>query len=90
MKVSIKNGRCFLFAKNHIRAFNKEFEQIHNEEDCISKQLIKLYGKLSDVVHGRYNKLTNVEIFQIEYNIGKHKQTMKKVMQGIIEEKMRI
>lgn len=65
------------YKSKYIRAFNNSFEKIQREEDCVSKHLTRLYSELSDVVHGRYNKLTNVHGFQIEYSIEKYKQFEK-------------
>mgnify|MGYP000008873244 CR=1 FL=1 len=65
------------FKSKYIRAFNSSFDSIQKEEDGIAKHLIRLYRELSDVVHGRYNKLTNIDVFQIEYNFQKYKQFEK-------------
>ena len=35
----------------------------------MSKTLTRLYSELSDVVNGRYSKLSNVQAFSIEYNV---------------------
>ena len=65
----------FLFFKTkYIKAFNIEFSEKQTEEDSVAKYLTKLYGELSDVVHGRYNKLTNIEKFKIEYDVNRYKQ----------------
>lgn len=65
------------FKSKYIRAFNSTFDIIQKEEDCVSKHLIRLYAELSDIVHGRYNKLTNIDTFQVEYNLQKYKQFEK-------------
>lgn len=65
------------FKTKYIKAFNNKISQIQSEEDSVAKYLTKLYGELSDVVHGRYNKLTNIEVFKIEYDVSKYKQFEK-------------
>lgn len=63
-----------IFKTKYIKAFNIEFSEKQTEEDSVAKYLTKLYGELSDVVHGRYNKLTNIEKFKIEYDVNRYKQ----------------
>ena len=43
----------------------------------------KLYAELSDVVHGRYSKLANVENFHINYNIRQYKKFEELYMKTI-------
>ena len=59
---------------NLSNSINIEFSEKQTEEDSVAKYLTKLYGELSDVVHGRYNKLTNIEKFKIEYDVNRYKQ----------------
>lgn len=70
---SLVNEHNF-FKTKYIKAFNIEFSEKQTEEDSVAKYLTKLYGELSDVVHGRYNKLTNIEKFKIEYDVNRYKQ----------------
>ncbi|MEY8426840.1 hypothetical protein AALA00_03780 [Lachnospiraceae bacterium 46-15] len=72
--VSVLVNEYNFFKTKYIRAFYRNIKEIQSEEDSISKYLMKLYGELSDVVHGRYNKLSNMQEFHIEYNIEQYKQ----------------
>lgn len=72
--VSVLVNEYSFFKTRYIRAFRENIEDIQKEEDSVSKFLTRLYGELSDIVHGRYNKLTNVADFHIEYNINQYKQ----------------
>lgn len=62
------------FKTKYIKAFYSQIEERQKDEDSIAKFLQKLYGELSDVVHGRYNKLANVGNFHIDYNIRQYKK----------------
>ena len=62
------------YKTKYIRAFDEGFELMQKEEDSIAKYLQKLYGELSDVVHGRYNKLANTNDFHIYYDTVKYKK----------------
>lgn len=62
------------FKTKYIRAFYKEIDSIQSEEDSISKYLIRLYAELSDVLHGRYCKLSNIDNFGLEYNQQHYKE----------------
>ncbi len=75
--VSVLVNEYSFFKSKYIRAFKAEIDDIQKEEDSISKYLIKLYGELSDIVHGRYSKLTNIEEFCVEYNVKQYKQFEK-------------
>lgn len=62
------------FKTKYIKAFCVQIEGKQREEDSIAKFLQKLYAELSDVVHGRYNKLANIENFNINYDIRQYKK----------------
>lgn len=62
------------YKTKYIKAFNASFHEIQKEEDVISKYLQRLYAELSDVVHGRYNKLANTNDFHIYYDMKKYKR----------------
>lgn len=75
--VSVLVNDYSFFKTKYIKAFKSDIEEKQSEEDSISKYLLRLYGELSDVVHGRYNKLSNTQEFHIEYNIDQYKQFEK-------------
>lgn len=75
--VSVLVNDYSFFKTKYIKAFKSDIEEKQSEEDSISKYLLRLYGELSDVVHGRYNKLSNIQEFHIEYNIDQYKQFEK-------------
>lgn len=62
------------FRTNYVKAFKANIDVIQTEEDSISNYLKKLYATLSDVVHGRYNKLAKIDDFHITYDINQYKQ----------------
>lgn len=62
------------FKTKYIRAFFREIDSIQSEEDSISKYLIRLYAELSDVLHGRYCKLSNIDNFGLVYNQQHYKE----------------
>lgn len=62
------------FKTRYIKAFCSDIDEKQKEEDSFSKYLQRLYAELSDVVHGRYNKLANVDDFHIDYNVEQYKK----------------
>lgn len=72
--VSVLVNEYNFFKTKYIRAFESNIDELQTEEDSVSKSLTRLYSELSDVVHGRYEKLLKVEEFSIEYNVAQYKQ----------------
>lgn len=72
--VSVLVSEYNFFKTKYIRAFKSNIDEEQTEEDSVAKSLISLYGELSDVVHGRYNQLFNVQTFQMEYKVEKYKR----------------
>jgi hypothetical protein len=56
------------FETQYIRVFYKDIENIQIQTDSISSFLRQTYGKLCDVVHGRYKALTKQDKLIIEYS----------------------
>jgi hypothetical protein len=56
------------FRTNYIKTFNPVITTIQANEDSVSAYLSLTYGKLSDVVHGRYKSLTKTDKLTIEYS----------------------
>lgn len=75
--VSVLVNEYNFFKTKYIRAFKNNIDELQVEEDSVSKSLTRLYSELSDVVHGRYEKLSNVNGFSIEYNVEQYKQFEK-------------
>lgn len=75
--VSVLVNDYNFFKTKYIRAFKNNIDELQIEEDSVSKSLTRLYSELSDVVHGRYKKLSNVNEFSIEYNVEQYKQFEK-------------
>ncbi|MBD5527684.1 MAG: hypothetical protein HDR02_04625 [Lachnospiraceae bacterium] len=72
--VSILVNDYSFYKTKYIKAFDEKIEEKQKEEDAISKYLQRLYGELSDVVHGRYNRLANTNDFHICYDIEQYKK----------------
>jgi len=75
--VSVLVNEYNFFKTKYIRAFKNNIDELQTEEDSVSRSLTRLYSELSDVVHGRYEKLSNVDEFNIEYNVEQYKQFEK-------------
>lgn len=71
------------YKTKYIKAFDEKIEEKQKEEDVLSKYIQKLYGELSDVVHGRYNKLANTNDFHINYDIKQYKKFEELYMKTI-------
>ncbi len=56
------------FKTNYIKTFNSEIGVIQKNEDSVSSYLNQTYGKLCDVVHGRFKSLTKADKLAIEYS----------------------
>ncbi|NFG40410.1 hypothetical protein FC789_04200 [Clostridium botulinum] len=65
------------FKTRYIKAFYLKIEEIQKKPDSISEYLLKKYGELSDVVHGRYKSLIKIKDLKINYNIGDFKKYEK-------------
>lgn len=56
------------FKTEYIRAFNPDIETIQTKQDSCSSYLNTTYGKLCDVVHGRFQSLTKQTELKIDYD----------------------
>jgi len=56
------------FKTNYINTFCENIRTIQTLENSVSSYLILTYGKLCDVVHGRYKSLTKAEKLTVEYS----------------------
>jgi hypothetical protein len=56
------------FKTKYIRTFYKEISTFEKSNDCCSNYLSLTYGKLCDVVHGRYKTLTKINSLDFMYN----------------------
>jgi len=56
------------FKTNYIKTFNPNITSLQKQEDSVSSYLNFTYGKLCDVVHGRYKSLTKTSELKIEYS----------------------
>ena len=56
------------FTTRYIKSFYPQIEEKQKSVNSISDALKKLYGELSDSLHGRYNNLTKLEGLEIKYD----------------------
>lgn len=66
--VSTLINEYHFFKSNYIKTFYPDIITKEKEMDSCSAYLSKTYGKLCDIVHGRYLTLTRVDGLKIEYN----------------------
>lgn len=66
--VSALINEYYFFKTIYIKTFFSDIENLQREVDSCSKYLNQTYGKLCDVVHGRYLTLTKFEKLNIVYN----------------------
>lgn len=81
--VSVLVNEHDFYKTKYIKSFKSGYESMLVEEDCVSKYLSKLYGELSDVVHGRYNRLINIQTYEVKYRIDEYKQFEKLFLKTI-------
>lgn len=65
------------FKTRYIKVFNYNIESTQTKIDSVSDYLLKKYGELSDVVHGRYNSLIKIENLSINYSKSNFKKYEK-------------
>jgi hypothetical protein len=65
------------FKTTYINTFNSKIGRIQTQEDSVSSYLNLTYGKLSDVVHGRFKSLTKSEKSTVEYSKDQFKKFEK-------------
>lgn len=58
----------FFFTTAYVKTFCSKIEIIQKNQNSVSAFLNTTYGKLCDVVHGRYKSLTKTESLKIEYS----------------------
>lgn len=56
------------FKTTYINTFNSKIGTLQTKEDSVSSYLHLTYGKLCDVVHGRYKSLTKADKLTVEYS----------------------
>jgi len=56
------------FKTNYINTFNSKIGALQTQEDSVSSYLNLTYGKLCDVVHGRFKNLTKADKLTVEYS----------------------
>lgn len=56
------------FTTRYIKTFYPQIEEKQKSKNSTSEALKKLYGDLSDSLHGRYNNLTKLEGLEIKYD----------------------
>lgn len=65
------------FKTNYIKTFNSDITTLQTKDDSVSSYLNLTYGKLCDVVHGRYKSLTKSDKLKIEYSKDQFKKFEK-------------
>jgi len=65
------------FKTNYINTFNGKIVDLQTQEDSVSSYLNLTYGKLCDVVHGRFKSLTKADKLQVEYSKDQFKKFEK-------------
>jgi hypothetical protein len=56
------------FKTRYIKSFYGNIEKIQKKPDSVSEYLLRKYGELSDVVHGRYKSLIKIKKLSINYS----------------------
>lgn len=56
------------FKSNYINTFNNKIGILQTKDDSVSSYLNLTYGKLCDVVHGRFKSLTKSDKLSVEYS----------------------
>lgn len=74
------------FKTTYINTFNGKIGTLQTQEDSVSSYLNLTYGKLCDVVHGRYKSLTKADNLTVEYSKEQFKkfETSYKCTLGVI------
>lgn len=62
------------FKTRYIKSFYCNIESIQKKPDSISDYLLRKYGELSDVAHGRYKSLIKIKDLNINYSISDFKK----------------
>lgn len=66
--VTTLTNELHFFKTEYIKAFYDNIDSIETKQDSCSAYLNLTYGKLCDVVHGRFKTLTKTIDLKIEYN----------------------
>ncbi|NOW07653.1 hypothetical protein [Clostridium beijerinckii] len=75
--VSILVNNFEFFKTRYIKSFYPNIGEIQKKADSVSEYLLRKYGELSDVVHGRYKSLIKIKDLNINYSKGNFKKYEK-------------
>lgn len=81
--VSVLVNEHQFFTTKYINSFKSNVKYEEKFENSICTSLKNIYGRLSDVVHGRYNSLLKVNDIQIKYSKESYKTYEKLLCQTI-------